>query len=57
VIVVMVTASLDPRLNPGLNALLRLAESCIGTGVALVAVWLWPDLSGQTRDDASSSHP
>ena len=42
VIVVMVTSSLDPRLNPGLNALLRLAESCIGTGVAVLAVALWP---------------
>jgi uncharacterized membrane protein YgaE (UPF0421/DUF939 family) len=42
VIVVMVTASLDPKLSPVVNALLRLAESCIGTGVALVAVLLWP---------------
>jgi uncharacterized membrane protein YccC len=42
VIVVMVTASLDPKLNPLLNALLRFLESCIGTGVALVTVWLWP---------------
>jgi len=57
VIVVMVTASLDPRLNPGLNALLRLAESCIGTGVALVAVWLWPDLSAQTGSNDSPSQP
>ena len=57
VIVVMVTASLDPRLNPGLNALLRLAESCIGTGVALLAVWLWPDLSAQTGGNDSPSQP
>ena len=57
VIVVMVTASLDPRLNPGLNALLRLAESCIGTGVALLAVWLWPDLSAQTGSNDSPSQP
>jgi uncharacterized membrane protein YccC len=42
VIVVMVTASLDPKLNPLLNALLRFLESCIGSGVALLAVWLWP---------------
>jgi uncharacterized membrane protein YgaE (UPF0421/DUF939 family) len=42
VIVVMVTASLDPRLSPGLNALLRFLESCIGTGVALLGVLLWP---------------
>lgn len=42
VIVIMVTASLDPRLNPGLNAMLRFLESCIGTGVALLDVLLWP---------------
>jgi len=42
VVVVMVTASLDPRLNPLLNALLRLIESCIGTLMALLAVVLWP---------------
>ena len=43
VIVVMVTSSLDPKLSPGLNALLRFAESCIGTAVAVAGVWLWPD--------------
>lgn len=42
VLVVMVTASLDTRLNPLLNALLRLIESCIGTAVALLMVLLWP---------------
>ena len=41
VIVVMVTSSLDPKLSPGLNALLRFAESCIGTGVAVLALLLW----------------
>ena len=41
VIVVMVTSSLDPKLSPGLNALLRFAESCIGTGVAVLAVLIW----------------
>ena len=49
VIVVMVTASLDEKLNPLLNALLRFLESCIGAGVALLAVWLWPS-SGSRRD-------
>ena len=29
-------------LNPGLNALLRFAESCIGTAVAVLVVVLWP---------------
>ena len=42
VIVVMVTSSLDPKLSPGPNALLRFAESCIGTGVAVLAVLTWP---------------
>ena len=42
VIVIMVTASLAPKLNPLLNALLRFLESCIGTGVAVLTVWLWP---------------
>jgi uncharacterized membrane protein YccC len=42
VIVVMVTGSLDPKLSPALNALLRFAESCIGTGIAVLGVRLWP---------------
>ena len=42
VMVIRVTTSLDPTLNPGLNALLRFAESCIGTLVALLEVRLWP---------------
>ena len=42
VIVVMVTSSLDPALNPGINALLRLAESGIGTAMAVLTVALWP---------------
>ena len=42
VIVIMVTSSLDPSLSPGLNALLRFAESCIGTAVAVLEVVLWP---------------
>jgi uncharacterized membrane protein YccC len=51
VIVVMVTASLDPKLNPGINALLRFIESCIGTTIAVLTVVLWP---GQT---SRSSEP
>ena len=47
VIVVMVTGSLDPKLSPGLNALLRFAESCIGTAIAVLGVGLWPG-SGTT---------
>ena len=52
VIVVMVTGSLDPALSPGVNALLRFLESCIGTGVALLAVWLWHGSSSQPGGDA-----
>ncbi|MBM5814037.1 MAG: hypothetical protein FJ062_04665 [Cyanobacteria bacterium M_DeepCast_100m_m1_067] len=52
VIVVMVTGSLDPKLSPGLNALLRFVESCIGTGVAVLAVRLWPG-SGRQGDGNS----
>ena len=51
VIVVMVTASLDPALSPGLNALLRFAESCIGTAVAMLVVLLWPH--GGTHDPSA----
>jgi uncharacterized membrane protein YgaE (UPF0421/DUF939 family) len=42
VMVVMVTASLDPKLSPLLNALLRFIESCIGTAMAVLVVMLWP---------------
>ncbi|MEC7896574.1 MAG: FUSC family protein [Cyanobacteriota bacterium] len=42
VLVVMVTASLDSALNPMVNALLRLAESCIGSMIAFGVVVLWP---------------
>jgi len=52
VIVVMVTGSLDPALSPGVNALLRFLESCIGTGVALLAVRLWPGSRRQPLDEA-----
>ncbi|QPN70659.1 hypothetical protein [Synechococcus sp. CBW1108] len=42
IVVTQATSSLDPKLSPGLNALLRFAESCIGTGVAVLAVLVWP---------------
>jgi uncharacterized membrane protein YccC len=50
VIVVMVTSSLDPKLSAGLNALLRFLESCIGTGVAVVSVRLWPGSQPEPGD-------
>ena len=42
VLVVMVTASLNPALNPALNALLRFCESCIGSAVAVILISVWP---------------
>ena len=42
VIVIMVTASLHPTLNPFQNAALRFGESCIGAAIAVFAVLLWP---------------
>jgi len=53
VIVIMVTASLDPSLNPRINALLRFLESCIGTAVAVLDVLLWP---GQRGDSEAAAH-
>lgn len=51
VIVVMVTGSLDPKLSPGLNALLRFVESCIGTGVAVLGVRFWPGSRPEPGND------
>jgi uncharacterized membrane protein YccC len=51
VLVVMVTASLDPALSPGLNALLRFAESCIGTAVSVLLVVLWPQRLGHRSSE------
>jgi hypothetical protein len=43
IVVTQATSSLDPKLSPGLNALLRFAESCTAsTGVAVLAVLVWP---------------
>ena len=42
VLVVMVTASLDPKLSPGINALLRFVESCLGSAIAYLLAALWP---------------
>jgi uncharacterized membrane protein YccC len=40
--VIMVTASLNPGMNPVENAALRFFESCIGTALAVLAVLVWP---------------
>ena len=52
VIVVMVTGSLDPKLSPVLNALLRFAESCICTGVAVIGLVVWPVVGHHPGDGA-----
>ena len=57
VIVIMVTASLDPSLSPGLNALLRFAESGIGTGVAVLEVRLWPPASASSGPSSPAARP
>ena len=57
VIVIMVTASLDPSLSPGLNALLRFAESCIGTGVAVLEVVLWPATAAAAAPSSPGPRP
>jgi uncharacterized membrane protein YccC len=38
----MVTASLNPTMNPIQNAALRFSESCIGTAMAVLVVFVWP---------------
>jgi uncharacterized membrane protein YgaE (UPF0421/DUF939 family) len=40
--VIMVTASLNPTMNPVQNAALRFSESCIGTAMAVIALFVWP---------------
>jgi uncharacterized membrane protein YccC len=45
--VIMVTASLNPTLNPIQNAALRFSESCIGTALAVLAVFIWPEPRSQ----------
>lgn len=57
VIVIMVTASLDPSLSPGLNALLRFAESGIGTGVAVLEVRLWSPASASSGPSSPAARP
>jgi len=44
--VVMVVSSFHPTLHPVLNAALRLAEACIGTAMAVLAVLVWPEPRG-----------
>jgi uncharacterized membrane protein YccC len=40
--VIMVFASLNPDLNPVINAVLRFTEVLIGSVIAVILVWIWP---------------
>ena len=42
VVIVLAVSVADPAIRPVLNALLRFAESCIGAGIATLAVYLSP---------------
>ena len=42
VVIVLAVSVADPTIRPVLNALLRFAESCIGAGIATLAVFLSP---------------
>jgi uncharacterized membrane protein YgaE (UPF0421/DUF939 family) len=43
VALIMVISSMHPDINPVINAVLRFLESCIGTGLAVLMVLLWPE--------------
>ncbi len=43
VVIVMGTAVANPAVSPVVDAALRFTEACIGTAVALGAVFLWPE--------------
>jgi uncharacterized membrane protein YccC len=42
VVIVLAVSVADPTIRPALNALLRFLESCIGAGIATLAVYLSP---------------
>jgi uncharacterized membrane protein YccC len=42
VVIVLAVSVADPTIRPALNALLRFFESCIGAGIATLAVYLSP---------------
>lgn len=43
VVIVMGTAAANPAMPPVVDATLRFTEACIGTAVAIAAVFLWPE--------------
>jgi uncharacterized membrane protein YgaE (UPF0421/DUF939 family) len=42
VVIVLAVSVADPTIRPALNALLRFVESCIGAGIATLAMYLTP---------------
>jgi uncharacterized membrane protein YccC len=58
VVIVMGTAVANPAVPPVVDAALRFTEACIGTAVAVTAVFLWPQarpVEGDTTLDVVSS--
>jgi uncharacterized membrane protein YgaE (UPF0421/DUF939 family) len=49
VLLIMVTSSMHPQLDPILNAALRFSESCIGTTMAVLIVLLFPGSEEETK--------
>lgn len=48
--VIMVISSLNPDLNPIVNAALRFSESVIGSVAAILLIALWPYLTGSSKE-------
>jgi uncharacterized membrane protein YccC len=57
VVIVMGTAVANPAVSPVVDAALRFTEACIGTAVALGAVFLWPQSRSAETDAAPSPSP
>ncbi len=57
VVIVMGTAVANPAVSPVVSAALRFTEACIGTAVAVGAVFLWPQSRPDDSDAAASSSP
>jgi len=52
VVIVMGTAVANPNVAPVVDAALRFTEACIGTAVAVTAVFLWPQPATVEADAA-----
>ena len=49
VVIVLAVSVADPTIRPALNALLRFLESCIGAGIATLALFLTPGARRRLR--------